>query len=122
MRGKLENHGRTCVFVGYADKHAGDVYRMLNLKTNKIIMSRDILWLNKTFGEYFEIKKTHMIVIDNDDEDDDEENRENENEEENENPQENLQESDDEGIPQGQDESNEEGPSGAGREPRPSST
>ena len=31
--GKLEDCGKTCVFVGYAENHAGDVYRMFNTKT-----------------------------------------------------------------------------------------
>ena len=27
MRYNLDNGGKTCMFVGYADVHAGDVYR-----------------------------------------------------------------------------------------------
>ena len=35
------------MFVGYADGHAGDVYRFLNVQTKRrIIMSRDARWLN----------------------------------------------------------------------------
>ena len=30
MRSKLDTRGKTCMFVGYADDHAGDVYRFLN--------------------------------------------------------------------------------------------
>ena len=33
------------MFVGYAEAHAGDVYRFLSI-THKIIMSRDVRWLN----------------------------------------------------------------------------
>ena len=29
------------MFVGYADDHAGDVYRFTNVQTNRIILSRD---------------------------------------------------------------------------------
>ena len=32
MRSKLDNRGKTCMFVGYADGHSGDVYRFLNIK------------------------------------------------------------------------------------------
>ena len=46
MRSKLDNRGNTCMFVGYADDHAGDIYRFLNVKTKRIIMSRDARWLN----------------------------------------------------------------------------
>ena len=46
MRSKLDNTGKTCRFVGYAEDHAGDVYRFLNIHTKRIIMSRDVRWLN----------------------------------------------------------------------------
>ena len=46
MRSKLDNRGKTCMFVGYAEDHAGDVYRFLNINTKRIIMSRDVRWLN----------------------------------------------------------------------------
>ena len=42
MSGKLDDKGNVCMMVGYAENHAGDVYRMLNLKTKKICLSRDI--------------------------------------------------------------------------------
>ena len=35
MRSKLDNKGKTCMFVGYAEDHAGDVYRFLNLHTKE---------------------------------------------------------------------------------------
>ena len=34
------------MFVGYAGDHAGDICRFLNVKTKRIIMSRDARWLN----------------------------------------------------------------------------
>ena len=34
------------MFVGYADDHAGHVYRFLNVQTKRTIMSRDARWLN----------------------------------------------------------------------------
>ena len=46
MRSKLDNRGKTCMFVGYADDHSGDVYRFLNIHTKRIIMIRDARWLN----------------------------------------------------------------------------
>jgi len=39
------------IFVGYANKHAGNVNRFVNPKTNRIILSRDVKWLSKRFGE-----------------------------------------------------------------------
>ena len=35
MRSKLDNRWKTCMFVGYADDHSGDVHRFLNIKTKK---------------------------------------------------------------------------------------
>ena len=46
MRFKLDNRGKTFMFVGYADDHSGDVYRFLNVKSKRIIMSRDARLLN----------------------------------------------------------------------------
>ena len=34
---KLENKGIPAMFVGYTHKHAGNIYKMLNLQTHKII-------------------------------------------------------------------------------------
>ena len=34
------------MFVGCADHHAGDVYRFFNIQTKKVILSRDVKWLN----------------------------------------------------------------------------
>ena len=47
MSSKLENQGIPCVFMGYAKNHAANVYWMLNLETNSIIITRDIKWLKK---------------------------------------------------------------------------
>ena len=52
MRSKLDNRGKTCMFVGYADDHSGDVYRFLNIHTKRIIMSRDARWLNNIWKHY----------------------------------------------------------------------
>ena len=52
MRSKLDNRGKTCMFVGYADDHSCDVYRFLNIHTKRIIMSRDVGWLNIIWKHY----------------------------------------------------------------------
>ena len=48
MRSKVDDRGKTCMFVGYAD----DVYRFLNIHTKRIIMSRDVRWLNIIWKHY----------------------------------------------------------------------
>ena len=46
MRSKLDDRGKTGMFVGYADDHTKDVYRFMNIHTRRIILSRDVRWLN----------------------------------------------------------------------------
>ena len=36
---------------GYADDHSGDIYRFYNMRTGKIVLSRDVIWVNKTYQE-----------------------------------------------------------------------
>jgi histone deacetylase 1/2 len=54
-QGKLVDRGRPCLLLGRAKDHFRDVYRFLNLKTRKIIQSRDVLWLNKSYGDWKEL-------------------------------------------------------------------
>jgi len=48
---KLSDRGMKAIFVGYADKHVGNVYRFINPNTNKIILSRDVKWLERKYGD-----------------------------------------------------------------------
>jgi len=43
IRSKLAPRGKPCMFVGYPENTSEDVYQMLNLSTNRIIKTRDIL-------------------------------------------------------------------------------
>jgi hypothetical protein len=52
IQGKLENRGITTLFVGYTENHSNDVYRMLNLTTNRILTTRDIIWTGKNYAEF----------------------------------------------------------------------
>ena len=52
MRSKLDTRGKTSMFVGYADDHVRDVYRFMNVQTNRIILSRDAKWLNLCWKHY----------------------------------------------------------------------
>jgi len=46
---KLKNKGVTCIFVGYADNHAGDCYRMWEPIKHFIYITRDVLWLKRMY-------------------------------------------------------------------------
>jgi hypothetical protein len=62
IHAKLANHGTPCIFVGYAENHSKDVYRMLNLETKTIINSSDIIWLKKMYKDC--LKNKLMTTID----------------------------------------------------------
>ena len=61
------------MFVGYADDHAGNVYRFINIQTKKIILSRDVQWLNLFWKQYKkrndDSKKLAEEVFPNDEDD-----------------------------------------------------
>jgi len=78
IRSKLADRGKTCIFVGYANRHAGEVYRMYDIKTNKVITTRDVTWLKKMYREYAGITASKIVQSsedkawgEDDDEDDD---------------------------------------------------
>ena len=55
-RTKIDPRGKISLFVGYSTQHAGDVYRLLNPKTSRVIHSRDVKWIGKTWTEFYKIK------------------------------------------------------------------
>ena len=61
FKDKLEDRGRVCMMVGYSDNHPSGTYRFVNLNTNKIIYSRDVRWMSKTWGEYRNNKEKPII-------------------------------------------------------------
>ena len=55
-RAKIDTRGKISLFVGYSTQHAGDVYRLLNPKTSRVIDSRDVKWFGITWAEFCKIK------------------------------------------------------------------
>ena len=55
-RTRIDPRGKTSLFVGYSTQHAGDVYRLLNPKTSRVIHSRDVKWIGKMWAEFYRIK------------------------------------------------------------------
>jgi len=53
---KLSDKGTKAIFVGYADKHAGNVYRFINPSTSRIILSRDVKWLERKYRDEKNVK------------------------------------------------------------------
>ena len=59
MFSKLENKGTSCMFVGYSENHPADTYRLYVLDTKKVVIARDVQWLDTT------INQNRKIRIDN---------------------------------------------------------
>ena len=66
IRGKLDDRGVPCVFLGYAKDHSANVYRMLKLDTNAVIITRDIVWLKKMYYEYMGMTKIKKYNVEED--------------------------------------------------------
>ena len=56
VKSKLEDWVMVYMLLGYAQKHTGGTYYMLNKRTKRIVISRDVIWNNKTYGEYISRK------------------------------------------------------------------
>ena len=61
------------MFVGYSSVHPKGTYCFVNLETHRVVHSRDTRWLNKTWGEWQNIKQQHVIQIRNEESDSDDE-------------------------------------------------
>ena len=69
---KLRNKGNLCFFCGFPENHPINSYRVYDVKTQKMVITRDIRWLNVPYGDYFK-KKNPKNVIDTDIDSSDEE-------------------------------------------------
>ena len=49
------------MFVGYSLDHPPDSYCLINLSTKRIIHSRDVIWLDKTWRHYYKIPTKDMV-------------------------------------------------------------
>ena len=54
-RTKLDARGHISMFVGYSLDHLANTYHFINLSTKRIIHSRDVKWLDKTWGQYYKV-------------------------------------------------------------------
>lgn len=50
--GKMKNRGTHAIFVGYSHKHATSTYRMFNLNSGRVIVTRNVQWLDKNYGTW----------------------------------------------------------------------
>ena len=55
--GKVDNRGITMVFMGYADEHAGNCYRMYNPVTSRVNVTQCIIWLRSMYFRTENVRK-----------------------------------------------------------------
>jgi hypothetical protein len=60
IRSKLADRGFPAIFIGYSDSHDTDVWEFFNYKTKSVILSRDVIWLNQSYGQYMNITDAHV--------------------------------------------------------------
>ena len=46
---KVDDRGKTCMFVAYAKEHEGNVYKMWHQSSGTVYESRDVTWLRRMF-------------------------------------------------------------------------
>ena len=60
----MEYQGMTCILIGYAQINTGGKYHMLNIHTKRIVLSHDIIYMNKhTVSTYQENKIPRQTLI-----------------------------------------------------------
>jgi hypothetical protein len=63
IRSKLADQGIVCLFIRYPDNHAADVYQFLKEENEQMILSRNVIWLNKSYAEYNGISTVNMVIL-----------------------------------------------------------
>jgi len=63
---KFYDKGKVGLFAGYPQNHADNVYRIFNLNTKQIIKSRDLIWLNLSYGNWNKFKNNIQCSKDED--------------------------------------------------------
>ena len=66
IQSKMANPGIAVMYLGQAKDHGQEVYRLLNLETKRVVLSRDVRWLDQNYTSY----KKSQGLWDNEDEDD----------------------------------------------------
>src|SRR5210317_696196 len=66
IQNKMADRGNLCMFLGYSDEHDDSTYRMMNISNKRVIHTRDITWLQKTYGEYYQVQKPMIVEMEDD--------------------------------------------------------
>ena len=61
MTPKLKDRGEQCMFIAYSMNHDGDVFRMYNPATKRVINTRDVIWMHRMY--YGKKEKPQDVMI-----------------------------------------------------------
>ena len=57
----LVKRANVCLFLGYTENYLEETYKMLNIVTKKVLIIRDIKWLNRMYEKHSEEKLTAIV-------------------------------------------------------------
>ena len=60
---KLANQGAPGIWIVFAGGHPTDTYRAFNPKTNKIILSKDVTFLQKSYADFSKVEKPVLTTM-----------------------------------------------------------
>ena len=58
IKSKLTNRGFPAMFIGYPPDHSNDVFQFFVLSRRSIIHSRNVVWLNRSYGDYMKVPQS----------------------------------------------------------------
>lgn len=60
IKSKTKNRGVTAMMLCYACNHSPHTFRFLNLETQAVCNSRDVIWLNRFWGDKYSLKTNEV--------------------------------------------------------------
>ena len=63
IKSKLTNRGFPAIFIGYPPNHSSDVFQFFVLSRRSIIHSRNVVWLNKSYGDYMKVPESERSTF-----------------------------------------------------------
>jgi hypothetical protein len=51
------------MFIGYPPNHSNDVFQLMVIHKLSIITSRNVVWLNKTYGYFMQIPVSERSLV-----------------------------------------------------------
>ncbi len=60
---KMQNRGKHCIWLGFSENHSSKCYRLLNPETKRVLISRDVTFLDKSFGDWANVKDSAIVPL-----------------------------------------------------------